>query len=412
MNDTFALIDSVLSQCDARPVEVLHAHAADALFDFETCAAGGRCLLPDAFSAGVARAAAAASALDLEDVHWPSITHPGPLVWPAVLAAGAKVDAAGADAIRAAAVGYEVTAQLANALGPVHRQFWHATTTAGTVGAAAAASLVFGLDATYTARAMAHAACVAGGIAQSLVERSGTRILYRAHAAATGLSAARAARAGLSATTSALDGPKGLFTATAPGSTPRFEPRTLAIEQLWFRIHAATGFAHTAIDAAASLGPVPREAVRSVRIVAPPAGVAMAGDLAPETREDGWWSIPYAAAVALLHGGPSALATDELHDVRDVLGRTTITAGESDLAATVIVEIEGEERSATAARPVGHPERPLNEQQRLDKWTALAVDGTAEDGHTLYELARRLPKLSVRAYLAARPDAAVSLLAK
>jgi 2-methylcitrate dehydratase PrpD len=404
------LIERVLSEYEDRPADRLQTQATRALFDFETCAAAGRRVLPGAFDGAVATAAAAASVLDLEDVHWPSVTHPGPLVWPAVLGAAAAAGAHGSDAVRAAAVGYEVTARLANGLGASHRQYWHATTTAGTVGAAAAAALAAGLDASRTKDAAAHAACVAGGVAQSLVERSGTRVLYRAHAAVTGLAAARAAEGGITATEFALEGPKGLFAATAAGTDP---PRAFgggehwAIEELWFRIHAATGFAHTAIDAAASLGPLPVAAVRSIRIVAPPASLVMAGDLDPVTRMDGWWSVPYATAVALVHGDPAAIAGPELQDVRDLLARTAMEAGDGDLAATVDVDVDGDMRSATATFPTGHPERPLDEDQRLSKWESLGA-GSAEDGRALLALAYRLPELTIREYLAARPATAVA----
>jgi len=381
-------------------------HAARALFDFESCVAAGRRVHRAHFGEGPAALAAAGHALDRDDLHWRSLTHPGAIVWAVVLGAGAEADLSGADAIRAAAVGYEVTTRLASALGVAHRRYWHATATAGTVGAAAAAALALGLDEGTVAQAVGHAVSVAGGSIQCVVERSGTRLFHRAHAAASGLAAARAARAGLDATRFGLESEQGLFAATAGGNRPEAAlaiPSRWAIEELWIRIHAASGFAHTALEAAVELGPLRRERVRRIEVGAPRASLALAGVAKPTDRDEGWWSVPYSVAVCLLAGSQEPLGSDALLDVSDLLAVTALTDNEADLGATVTVELDdGTVRSATCEVPLGHPERPLDDGQLIAKWRALRI-GPDREADSLLDLAHRFGELPVREYVARRP---------
>src|SRR5581483_10178547 len=196
----------VLDECQARPQAELRRAAGRALFDFAACATAGRVALAGFEPAGEpALSAAVSHALDRDDLHWPSLTHPGSIVWPVVLALGPE------RRLIAAAAGYETTARLALAVGVSHRRYWHATATAGTIGAAVAAALALGLDEDGVAGAAGHAISVASGSIQCVLERSRTVVFHRAHAAVTGLNAARAAAAGLGATRLGLEAERGFF---------------------------------------------------------------------------------------------------------------------------------------------------------------------------------------------------------
>src|SRR5439155_2276711 len=121
---------------------------------------------------------------------------------------------------------------------PPHRRDWHAAATAGTVGAAVAAAVAMGLDEERTTTAAGHAISVAGGSVQCVLEHSGTVVFHRAHAAATGIAAARGAAAGLGATRTGLEAERGLFAATAPESDPDSmlaARERLALEEATFR---------------------------------------------------------------------------------------------------------------------------------------------------------------------------------
>src|SRR5581483_11623974 len=59
-----------------------------------------------------------AHALEMDDTHQPSSTHPGAVVIPAALAAAEQIDASGRELLAAIVAGYEVMARLGMALGP------------------------------------------------------------------------------------------------------------------------------------------------------------------------------------------------------------------------------------------------------------------------------------------------------
>jgi 2-methylcitrate dehydratase PrpD len=139
------------------------------LVDWLACVAGAR-----GTSAGVAarrsgpdmleRAAYLGNVLEMDDVHRLALLHPGPVIWPAALSAareaGASMDALLAGAVR----GYEAMVAVGMMLDAHHYSLWHPTSTAGGIGAAAAAADIFGLNASETVSALGHAASMAGGL--------------------------------------------------------------------------------------------------------------------------------------------------------------------------------------------------------------------------------------------------------
>jgi len=319
----------VASLAVAADEERIRRPAGRALFDYLACLESGRRMHPELPDA------AAAAVLDRDDLHWPSLTHPGAAIWSVVRECGGDA--------RAAAAGYEVTARLGQALGADHRRYWHVTATAGTVGAAVGAAIARGASEGRVVDAACHAISVAGGSILAILERSGTRFFHRGHAAATGIAAAQAAEAGLAGTRGGLEPGRGLFAAAGGSPAELLAPRErLAIEETTFRIYGATGFAHAPIEAARELAPV--EDATTVLITAPPAAVALAGALDPQTDEEAWWSLPYAVVATLL--GLDLEDRSLLHDprVRSLLGRVEVREGPVSR-----VEVDGREASCAEA---------------------------------------------------------------
>jgi aconitate decarboxylase len=157
--------------------------------------------------------ATAAHALDYDDFAFSN--HPSAVLVPVVLAAA---DACGVDGMRMAAaylVGYEVWADLMLREPDLYYdRGWHPTAVLGPVGAAAAAAVVMGLDATQSRHALALAASDSGGI----FENFGTmaKPYHGGRAAAAGLTAAGLAAGGLAASATALEGRHGLMRALSP----------------------------------------------------------------------------------------------------------------------------------------------------------------------------------------------------
>ncbi|MEZ5597442.1 MAG: MmgE/PrpD family protein, partial [Pseudomonadales bacterium] len=138
---------------------------------------------------------AAGHAHDYDDVHNGMTGHPTVPVAPVVLALAEYRHASGAELLNAFIAGVDTECILGRALGPSHyARGFHATGTLGSLGAAAAAARLYGLDTEATARALGIAATQAAG----LKSQFGTMVkpLHAGHAAQTGLAAARLAHRG------------------------------------------------------------------------------------------------------------------------------------------------------------------------------------------------------------------------
>jgi 2-methylcitrate dehydratase PrpD len=276
------LIDVAFGSFD--PVEARRA-GGRALFDHLACRAEGVRRAP----AGVGDAGATVLG-DLDDIHWPSLTHPGAIIWTAIRSAEIRNDAVW----RAAHMGYEVTARLGAALGAEHRRYWHATTTAGTIGGAVAIAVGSGGD---PVNAAGHAISVTGGSILCILQRTGTRLLHRDHAAATAVRCARLSH--LSAAIDSLEHPRGLFAAVGGSPDGLLDPvRIPALSEVSFRQHETSGFCQAAVEAALELAPV--DDGSEVELEVPEATVALAGIPSPRDAEEAWWSCQHAVAVTLL----------------------------------------------------------------------------------------------------------------
>jgi 2-methylcitrate dehydratase PrpD len=386
---TEALVDTLLSAYDDAG-DSAHDAACRLLFDNWACRLGGDRALPvDWQPAMAARHAAAACQLDRDDVHWASMTHPGSIIWPTVLDVGLRTDADGAAVLRGAILGYEVCARLAEALGPSHRRGWHATATAGTVGAAMSAAVLLGLDRPGIITALGHAISVAGGSSRAIVERSATKVFHRAHAVSTGIACAEASSL-FPATREGLEIPHGMLATMSSAAEPDRlieAPRPWAVDGTAIRLHAVSGFAHTAVEAAAKLA-VSQDpsAITAVHLVVSAPTKALAAIAAPVNDDEAWWSVQHAVATCLVHGDPAVLEAGLQDDprVHALLARTTLTDGAQGIGATVTVErADGSSQAATVELPMGHPERRASREQLLAKWAAL----TGGDGERAWAAA-------------------------
>jgi 2-methylcitrate dehydratase PrpD len=332
---------------DAYEPQTARRAGGRALFDHLACLRAGLRQPPPA---GIGDAGAAAL-LDLDDIHWPSVTHIGSTVWTVLRSTGAE----GESLWRAAHAGYEVTARLGAALGPEHRRYWHATATAGTIGGAVAAALALGTD---PVNAAGHAVSVAGGSIVSVLERTGTRLIHRDHAAQTALRCAAAAQ--LAPAYDGLEHPRGLF--AAMGGSPDTLLRATtepAIGAVSFRRHHTSGFNQAAVEAARELAPVDPSA--EVWLQVPEATAALAAIGHPQGEAEAWWSAQHAVAATLLalDLGRCAVDDPELVALRE---RVQLTVG-----PTSRVTVAGRMAERTQAAP-------LTDDDLIAKWERLNPD--------------------------------------
>jgi 2-methylcitrate dehydratase PrpD len=144
------------------------------------------------------------------------LTHPTAPALPPALALAERDRRSGLDLMLAYQLGVEVECKVAEAIAPRHYQAgFHSTATCGSIGAAAAASKLLGLDREATRRALAIGATQAGGLRENFGTM--TKPFHAGRAAENGLVAAEIAAAGLTASSNGLEADRGFFRAAGGG---------------------------------------------------------------------------------------------------------------------------------------------------------------------------------------------------
>jgi 2-methylcitrate dehydratase PrpD len=353
----------------------------------------------------------AAHALDFDDMCFVSLAHPSAPLVPACIAAAESAGACGAAALDAYVVGFEIEARLGRVMNPRHyERGWHCTSTLGTIGAAAAASRLFRLDAAGAAHALAIAASEASGVKENF----GTMVkpLHAGLAARNGVLAALLAKGGMTASEQAIDGPQGFLHAfdsardTLVDGLADLESRWDIIDTgITVKLYPSCAGTHPALDAILDMR-------RDERLT--PADVDRI-DIAvdsitptvliyerPASGLEGKFSMPFCAAAALVFGGVG-VETFEAAALQDpgVLSVMPRVAMRVDSAldgigpplteARVTISLRDGRvlrRDAHGAR--GYPARPASDDELASKFRACARRSLSESAceHALDGLRR------------------------
>ena len=149
---------------------------------------------------------------EIDDAHRAAMLHPGVVAISPVLALAAATPMSMRRAADAVIAGYEVALRVGEALGTGHAALFHATATAGAVGAAAASAIALGLPEDRVHHAMGIAATQAAGLWQLVEDEAHeSKSLHPAFAVRNGLMAAWAAQAGLPGARAFVTGKRGMY---------------------------------------------------------------------------------------------------------------------------------------------------------------------------------------------------------
>jgi 2-methylcitrate dehydratase PrpD len=261
---------------------------------------------------------AAAHALEMDDTHQGGSIHLGASVFPAALAAAQLTRASGDAVLRAAIGGYEVAARLAMALRPAehYARGFHPTGTCGAFGAAAAAGILFGLDAEGLCGAFGIAGSQAAGSMEFLTDGAWTKRLHPGWSACAGLHAAALAAAGFRAPASIVEGRFGFLHAHSGDATTAPLARRgdgFELMQTGIKPHACCRYMQAPIDATLALRAahgIDPTAVERVEVGLVAAGFPIVCEPAERKRRprsvvDQQFSLPFGIAVALARGAAS-----------------------------------------------------------------------------------------------------------
>src|SRR5207245_9390727 len=149
-----------------------------------------------------------------------ALPHPLSALVPSILAAADTPATSGSAVLGAYIAGFEVECCLGLVMNPrhYHERGWHCTSSIGTLGAAAAAARMLGLDAPSTVHALGIAASLACGVKENL--GSMVKPLHAGMAARNGVMAAQLAKAGFVASKRSIDGPQGYLAAMDSQNPP------------------------------------------------------------------------------------------------------------------------------------------------------------------------------------------------
>jgi 2-methylcitrate dehydratase PrpD len=248
---------------------------------------------------------------DFDDLHMPTMSHPGCVVIPAAIAVALEQGADGRELLAAVAAGYEPMLRTGLAAGLRYGELgFHATGVLGPLGSATAAARLLGkapvLDALGLAASMGAGVKAFNEVGPGMVKR-----LHAGRAAEGGVLAARLAAAGYEGPRRALTARFGLTRVLAMGEEPDTDAleRDLGapflVEDVYIKPYAACGGVHGAVRAAELLykeRPLVEEEIESVTVGVPPRAVAQNSNPEPVDLMAAQYSTEVSVAIALLGG--------------------------------------------------------------------------------------------------------------
>jgi 2-methylcitrate dehydratase PrpD len=334
----------------------------------------------------------AAHALDFDDTNFAMLGHPSAPVLAAALAAGELATATGQEVVHAFLLGFEVETTLGEVVNPGHYdRGWHATCTLGTLGAAAAAARLLGLDAGATATALAVAASQSSGLKENFGTM--TKPFHAGHAARSGVLAALLAREGWTASDRAIEGPQGWVNVLGAGA-----PRLQALDNLgapWkilttgvaVKPYPSCACTHSIIDSALELrrafGVRPSD-VEEVVVGVNERVPRILIHAAPHTGLEAKFSAEFCVAAALAEPrvGIETFRDEKTQDpaVRGLMKRVRVVVDpeipgdlERQMWARLTLRLADGRTFEIPPRPVpGHPSNPLSMAALRDKFDSGA----------------------------------------
>ena len=335
---------------------------------------------------------AAGHAHDFDDTNFALLGHPSVPLLSTALAAAEAETATGRALVLGYIIGFEVDVALGTALNPDHyTRGWHATSSIGTLGCAAAAASIRGLDLVQTRHALAIAASHASGLKENF--GSMTKPYHAGHAARNGILAAQLAREGMTASETALEGRQGYVAAF--GGTHGLDQALENLGRTWHLLgsgiavkpYPSCALTHSAIDALIDLRAEHRLSARDVAAVQVGVNRVVPDVLAhsrPTTALERKFSMQFCAAAALAEGRVDfASFTDgevASSETRDLMERVAMIVDpglpdgvEQHAWSRVTVRLRDGRTLSTEARGArGHPDTPLSDAALREKFLACA----------------------------------------
>lgn len=315
--------------------------------------------------------------IDLDDLYFPAMSHPGCVINPASFALAPALGCSGPELLTAVAAGYEVMCRLGQATGMTGGdRGLHATGQQGPVGAAVAATKLFGGDACQIESAVGLAVSFGGGIKAFQAGPGMVKRLHAGRAASSGLFAAQLARHGFDGPHMPLSSTFGFINVFAMSGRTDFGALScglgdhFAVQDIYFKPYPACGALHgslAAIEQLVSAHPI--DPARVARIDVGTSKRAASQNSIPQPIDvlSAQYSMEYSVALGLLGQARDGRRFLVVNTDEDAVAR--------DLAQRVFVHVDDR---AEAAFPLSNE---ADVHVRLDDGTLLQQYGQCNE-HT------------------------------
>ncbi|RDE22607.1 MmgE/PrpD family protein [Motiliproteus coralliicola] len=359
----------------------------------ETSTVIGRSMKLDAEHAALINATAG-HALDFDDTSWATIGHPTTVIVPALLGLAEESDVSGEALLVAYVAAVEVTHKIADLMMPdASENGWHTTGIFYSLGSAAGACKLLGLDQQTTVMALALALSKSSGIRSNFGTQA--KPYHAGMAAKAGLEAVSLARDGVTASETALEGADGFiqcFAGAALAQTTRESAKPVMFGIGWDIVRRGYAFKkypncsgnHPALDVLFAL--LAERQIRADQVEKIHCGVSLLGPKElvshrPRSPVEARFSLEFSIACALVYGQVTLdqFCEDCILDprVQSLIERISMSV-DDDLAklgfiGTAPVKIwltlkDGEEIYLENDLARGNPEKPFSNQEFSDKF--------------------------------------------
>ena len=323
------------------------------------------------------------------------LTHPTAPVLPPALALAERARLTGAELMLAYHIGVEVECKVAEAIMPRHYQTgFHSTATCGSIGSAAAAAKLLGLDREAVRRALSIGATQAGGLRENFGTM--TKPFHAGRAAENGVVAAEIAALGFTASPNGLEAERGFFRAAGGGFSPEMiegklgSPWTFAMPGISIKPHPSGSLTHPGMAVMMAL--IARHDIKPARVRHVKVGTNhnMPNALIhhrPKNELQAKFSMEFCMAILLLEGkaglGEFTDAVVNRADVQAMIARVEFAVDPEAEAAgfdkmTTIIEIEMDDGKLIKGRAdfgKGSPANPMTDGELSEKFRQCAEWG-------------------------------------
>ena len=341
-----------------------------------------------------------AHCMDYDDTHLDGAGHISAPTWAVALALTEEHGKTEREALTAFITGFEISARLGGTGFGRKLQYkgFHPSSVFGRFSAAAAASVLLGLN----RGQIAHALGVAGTTASGLNASFGTmsKPFHLGKAAMDGLLAADLAREGFEAATHLLDAENGLSGTFVQDGSVRLEPVEFtdgfALLRNAYKPYACCKATHACVDAARALSTKFKpDEIEHIVLGASPMTLRVAARSDPRTPLEGKFSVAYCAALGL-SGYPAVEGDFTEARLRDPALRALIARSEvAEQPGTELTEgfVEVQLRDGRALRAdvplaLGNPGNPMSWAGMQSKFAGLVEPALGDETKTLFEALR------------------------